>query len=170
MELLFTADTFCHSVFTSERWQDQKMVIVIPGYAHYPPPQTEAAADDDETIEMTTPEAHGDERMIVKALTETVHAVDPLAAHLGDTVTEETEIGTVVIEENDLQVLQTRIAEGAGIAATDTATTVNATANDLQGDIEAPDRGPVLHDDHEARKHYSEAARFLHNRTHFQMR
>jgi hypothetical protein len=138
------------------------MVIVIAGDARYPPHQTEAATDD----ETTTTEAHGDERMIAEALDETAHAIGPLAARLEGIVTEEIEIDTVVIEENDLQVLQMRTAEDAGIAATDTATTVNTTAKDPREDIEVLDGDPVLHGDHEARRHYNEADRSLHNRTH----
>lgn len=126
--------------------------------------QSEAATGDDET---TIPEAHGDGRMIAEALDETAHAIGPLAARLDGTAIEETEIDTAVIEENDLQVLQKRIAEDTGTAAADTVTTVNATANDLQEDTEALD-DHVLHDERVAPRHYSEADRFPHNRTHSQ--
>lgn len=133
-------------------------------------PQSGAQTDGDETIETTTTEAHGDERMIAIALTETAHAIGRLAAHLEDTVTEGTEIDIVVTGENDLQVPQTRIAGGADIAAIDTATTVNATASDPQGAIEVPGHDPVLPNDPEVHRHYSEAAHCLHNPTRSQMK
>lgn len=106
--------------------------------------------------------------MIAEARTEIVHAVGRLAVLLENTVTEETDISTAMNGENDLQVQQRMIAGDADTAAIDTATIVNATATGRQGDIEALDIGPVLHDDHEARRLSSEADRFLPKPTHSQ--
>lgn len=99
--------------------------------------------------------------MIVTAL------AGPLAVHLGDTA-----IGGIVTDivesvEIDLQVPRMRIAKDADTAATDTAMTMIvaavATANDLQGNITAQELGPGLRGDHEARRHYNEAAHSLRN-------
>lgn len=121
-------------------------------------------------METTTTEAHGDGRMIAEARTEIVHAVGRLAVLLEGTVTGETDINTAMKGENDLQVQQRRITEGADTAVIDTATivnaTVNVTANDHHEDIEALDIGLVPHDDHEARRLSSEADRFLPKPTH----
>lgn len=105
--------------------------------------------------------------MIVTALAETARRADPLAVHLGGTAIEGIETDIVETIEIGLQVPRMKIAKDADTAATDTAMTIIvtavATANDLQRSIAAQYLSPGLRGDHEARRHYNEAAHSLHN-------
>lgn len=147
------------------QWKSHSPLEVSIADAHRPIRpirSSETAIDDLGILAMITTEAHDDEMMPRKARIETALDVTVPGAHLTGKEVTATVTATAENAENDLQVLEMKIAEDIDTVAIGTVMTVIAMVSAHLGDIEAHDDVLHLQDDRLARpSKSSDAVRFL---------